>query len=206
MRVLMIAAAALILPLSACSKSANGQETAQITSAADLPAGNWTINKNASTLGFSGTQKGSVFSGEFKAYDASINFDPDNLPASKVIVIVDMKSAQSGDEERDSSLPGAEWFAVGLYPTATFKSSDITKIANESNGARYMAKGELTIKETTLPVQMPFSLSIDGNTATMSGSLELDRTSYQVGTGVWSKGEWVDKAVKVNVQISATKS
>ena len=175
-------------------------------SAADLPEGNWTINKSASTLGFLGTQKGSEFSGEFTSYEASINFDADNLADSNVIVIVDMKSAESGDAERDSALPGTEWFAVGLYPTAKFESSNITKIANEPNGARYMAKGQLTIKETTLPVQMPFSLSIDGNTATMAGSLELDRTSYQVGTGTWSKGEWVDKAVKVNVQVKATKS
>jgi len=207
MRALFItAAAALLLPISACSNSANGQETAQIVSAADLPEGNWTINKNASTLGFSGTQKGSVFSGQFKSFDASINFDPDNLTSSDVIVIVDMSSADTGDAERDSALPGVEWFAVGAYPTAEFKTSNITKIANEANGARYMAKGELTIKDKTLPVQMPFSLSIDGNIATMSGSLELDRTSYQVGTGTWSKGEWVEKAVKVNVQVKATKS
>lgn len=206
MRALFIIAAAVVLPLASCSNSADSQENAAVTSAAQLPAGNWTVNKSASTVGFVGTQKGSEFSGQFTDYAASITFDPENLESANVIVIVNMASAKSGDAERDGALPGAEWFAVGLYPSAKFESSDITKIANEPNGARYMAKGQLTIKDTTLPVQLPFSLSITGNTATMSGNLELDRTAYQVGTGTWSKGEWVEKKVKVNVQVKATKS
>lgn len=206
MRALLIMAAAVVLPLAACSNSANSQDSASVVSVEQLPVGNWVVNKSASTVGFTGTQKGSEFSGQFTDYTASITFDPEKLESANVIVIIDTGSAKTGDAERDGSLPGAEWFAVGLYPTAKFESSNITKIANEPNGARYMAKGQLTIKNTTLPVQLPFSLSITGNTANMSGNLELDRTTYRVGTGTWSKGEWVDKKVKVNVQITATKS
>lgn len=204
----IILAALVCLPFAACSNPGNSSAAqAQAQAVSDeLLAGNWTVNKRASTLGFSGVQKGSIFSGEFSDYDASINFDPDNLPSSTVVVSVKTGSAKTGDSERDETLPGADWFAVGLYPTARFETSSIVKIADEANGARYMAKGTLTIKDISLPVNLPFSLSIDADTAKMAGNLTLDRTAYRVGTGTWQSDEWVSKTVKVMVRIEAKRS
>ncbi|WP_017931648.1 YceI family protein [Robiginitomaculum antarcticum] len=207
MKYWMIMCAALYLPLAACSNPADSGAAPQVeTPASEMPAGNWTVNKSASTLGFSGVQKGNVFTGEFTDYDASIYFDPENLQASNVVVMIKTGSAKTGDGERDETMPGPDWFAIGLHPTAQFETSDITKIADEADGARYLAKGTLTIKDISLPVELPFSLSIDGNTAKMAGNLTLDRTAYRVGTGTWQSDEWVSKTVKVSVEVTATKS
>ena len=82
---------------------------------------------------------------------------------------------------------------------AVFQSDDFVKTSTNT----YEARGTLTMKEKTQPLTLPFTLDITDAKAEMSGTLTLDRTLWEVGTGAWATDEWVSTDVIVNVKISA---
>ena len=69
----------------------------------------------------------------------------------------------------------------------------------------YEARGTLSMKGKSQPLTLPFILDITGAKAEMEGSVTLDRTLWEVGTGAWSTDEWVSTEVVVDVKISAEK-
>ncbi|RZV43988.1 MAG: YceI family protein [Acidimicrobiales bacterium] len=148
-----------------------------------------------------GSQGGEEFEGRFKNFDASIKFDPEDLQNTNVVVTIDMASVDAGDAERNEALPGKEWFAVKPFPNAVFTSTSI----KHTGGNSYEASGELTLKDISRAVDLPFELKIDGDTAEMSGSTLIDRTDFQVGTGMWKSEDWVAHKVKINVKITAAR-
>jgi polyisoprenoid-binding protein YceI len=169
--------------------------------AAAAPA-SWTVDKGASHLGFTGAMGGQSFSGNFGRWDAQIFFDPNNLGTSHVTATIDMASAKTDDQSRDEALPTDDWFAVNAFPRATFASREITA----AGPGRYVAQGDLTIRNITLPVSLPFTLVIAGDTAKMSGSLSLDRSVFGVGQGQFKGGDTVALEVKVNVAVTAKRT
>ena len=176
--------------------SAASNEAASIT--VSESASNWAVRMDESSVTFTGAQTGNEFTGEFKDFTAAIVFDPNDLENANVRVVIDMSSFDAGDKDRNEALPGKEWFSVKKFPEAIFTSDDFT-----AGDEGYVATGELTIRDVSLPVALPFDLNIEDNVATMNGELTLDRSDYGVGQGAWAKGEWVDLNVKVGVKIIA---
>jgi len=111
------------------------------------------------------------------------------------------KSVDAGSQDRNSTLPGKVWFSSKKFPSARFASSDISKQATG-----YLAKGELTLKGKSVPLELPFALQIDGDRAVMTGSVDIDRTLWNVGASPWDTDEWVSRAVKLDLQVTATLS
>ena len=207
MRYVLISAAALALSLGGCSNAASDpvrvEAAAAPAASTNTAQGNWIMDEAESKIEFAGVQKGKSFTGHFTDFDALINFNPDELGGSSVKVVIDMASAEAGDEERNESLPGKDWFNVKAFPEAVFESSAFSFVS----GSEYTAQGMLTIRGNSLPVTLPFTLTINGDSAEMtSDGLTLDRTNYGVGQGVWSKGEWVDKTVAVNIRVVANRA
>ena len=54
------------------------------------------------------------------------------------------------------------------------------------------------------PFTLPFTLDIVDGIATMNGTVELDRTLWNVGTGNRATDEWVSTKVSVNVTVVAS--
>lgn len=161
-------------------------------------ASDWSMNAENSQLAFEGTQAGAPFQGSFADFSSEITFDPTNLQNALISVKIVTASANSGSAERDGALPGADWFDTATHPTASFTSSTVTK-----TDAGYIAEGTLTIKGTALPVTLPFSLNIDGDEATASGSLTIDRNDYGIGTGPLSP--MVGNEVAITFDLVATR-
>ena len=166
------------------------------------PAPAWTVDKAASRIGFQGAMNGQGFAGGFGRWDAKIAFDPNNLAASQVTAVIDTGSAKTGDQTRDEALPTDDWFSVKVFPRATFVTRKITA----AGPGRYLAQGELTIRNATHPVTLPFTLAIAGDTAKMSGSLPLDRSAFGVGQGQFKTGDTVALKVQVNIAVTAKRS
>ncbi|MGB7432889.1 MAG: YceI family protein, partial [Ahrensia sp.] len=70
----------------------------------------------------------------------------------------------------------------------------------------YEANGVLTIKGVEQPVVLPFSLVIEGDTATMSGQLVIDRMNFTVGAGSYENADTVGLAVTINVDLVAQRA
>ncbi len=163
------------------------------------PAAAWRIDQTKSTLGFSGTQTGKSFDGAFKRFEADIRFDPANLEGSSIDVTVDTASAVTGDRQRDSALPGADWFASKTFPEARFVANRITKGSDGS----FVAEGELTIRDVKRPLSLPFTVDINGNNAIANGEVSLMRNDFGVGRGEFETGQWVGLDVRVTISITA---
>ena len=70
---------------------------------------------------------------------------------------------------------------------------------------QFEASGTLIIRGTSRPVKLPFRLTIDGDTARMTGSAVIDRRNFGVGQGEWTATDSVGANVTVKVAIVATR-
>ncbi|MDE1147013.1 MAG: YceI family protein [Azospirillaceae bacterium] len=150
-------------------------------------------------MGFTGSQSGTAFSGQFSRWDAAIDFDPANPATGHATVTIDMTSATTGDVQKDQSLPQAEWFSTKAFPKAVFEATSF----RAKGGNAYEAVGTLTIRSIKKDVVLPFTLDVAGGKAHAVGKLDLVRTDYGVGQGAWSTGQMVALNVGVTLDLTA---
>ena len=144
------------------------------------------------------TQFDAPVTGRFSEWTAAITFDEtatDDI--GEVTTTIAIGSLTLGSVT-DQAL-GADFFAAETFPTATFDA----EILQADDG--YLAEGTLTIKDNTVPVTLPFTLQIDGDTATMEGSITLDRRDFAIGDSMNDETN-LAFAVDVAVRLTATRS
>ena len=137
--------------------------------------------------------------GSFKRWDADIVFSPDDLPHSHIRVSVDLASVDSAEGERDDMLRSASFFDVAAHPRAVFTATAI----RAAGPGRYRANGTLTMHGQSRPVPVSFDLDIDGTRATASGTAQLNRLAFGVGSGEWAGTGDVPDGVAVNFHFTA---
>jgi len=157
----------------------------------------WNVVQDQSRLGFTATQQGGEFDGQFQRFKADMRFAADDLAHSRFDVTVDIASVDTGSRQRDRYLPGGEWFDTDQYPKATFETTSFQHV----DGDRFKAEGKLTIKGNTHPITLPFTWTTQGDAARMEGDVTLDRSNYKVGTGEWAAGDTVGLNVDVHVRL-----
>ncbi|HBN50381.1 MULTISPECIES: YceI family protein [Thalassospira] len=164
-------------------------------------ADTWQVKADDSDIKFSGTQLGADFEGAFDKFTAEIVFSPDDLAGSKVSVLIDIASVDTENADRDSQIISADWFDVAQWPTARFE----TKSFREIGPGQYEAVADLTIRDVTKEVVLPFNLEIEGNEADAEGTLVIKRTDFGVGQGQWSDTSQVGDEVTIRIDIDATR-
>ncbi|EDM71993.1 cytochrome b561, putative [Roseobacter sp. AzwK-3b] len=146
----------------------------------------WQVQQG--TLNIDITQMGSQVTGSFADWTAEISYaeQPDaNGRHGDVTVTISIGSLTLGSVT-DQAM-GKEYFNAENFPTATFQADILTTETGK------LARGTLTIKDQSVPVEMPFDLSIDGDTASASGGLSVDRRNFGIGgDGTDSLGATVD--------------
>ncbi len=159
----------------------------------------WTIEPAKSKLGFSGTQTGEGFSGTFKSWSGTVDYDPAKPEAAHVMITIDAASAATGDQQRDEALPGEDWFDASKFPKASFEATGFTP----KGGDQFETTGKLTIRGVSKDVTLPFTLKIDGDAAHATGKANLVRTNWGVGQGNWASDQYVGFGVDVDVDLTA---
>lgn len=163
----------------------------------------WVIDKNQSYLRFGAKQYGQIFEGNF-LFTGLIAFDPRDLKSSKVEIVIDISSINTGSEDRDQQAMAADWFNVEQFPEARFTANVFESLGSN----KYIAKGELSIRDITHPLDLPFTLEIEENSfekvSKMSGEILLNRLDYGVGKGQWSSTEAIANEVKISIFVKAT--
>ncbi len=159
----------------------------------------WAIDYPNSKLTFAGTQTGQRFTGEFSSYIARVDLDLEHPETGSVNVQIDMRTAKTGDAQKDAALPGADWFDSKNYNFAEFTSTKISKVGPSN----YVIDGQLKIKLVTKNVQLPFTVRSEADGTRAEGKLVIDRTDYTVGTGEWVSDQYVGKPVEIAVSLFA---
>ena len=167
----------------------------------------WTV-QDGSQIGFTALQQGSPVEGRFDRFTADIAFDPKDLGKSRVDVRIDTTSIDTGHKDRDTTLRSAAFFDVQHWPMARFRSLQLS----HRKGDAYEAKGELTIRDVTKNVVLPFTLTIGaapGATgqllAVAKGELTISRLDYGLGQGDWASTKTVGAPVVIHLDIRATR-
>jgi len=180
----MLLTAALLVPWGALAADAPG-----VTHYALDPA--------KSSLEFSFMQAGAANKGRFTRFQVGFDFAAENLAASRLDVIIEMNSVDTGDQERDETLKGGDLFAVAKFPQAHFAASQINRTASG-----YEAVGKLTIRGVTRDARVPFSFrtATENGAAVgvMSGKTSVQRLDYGVGQGDWKATDQVGNEVAVS--------
>ena len=166
------------------------------TAAPARTGGNWQVQDGTLAIGVQ--QMGAAVGGSFASWTAEISFDetaPDGRHGT-VTVVIDTASLTLGSVTQQAQ--GADFFDVATYPQARF----VAEITAE--GAGYVATGTLSLRGVDVPVALPFTLAIEGNTATMTGQTTLDRRAFGMGD-TYPDESSVGFTVTVDVALTATR-
>jgi polyisoprenoid-binding protein YceI len=120
----------------------------------------------------------------FGQVDGSITYDPENVAASSVEVVLPLVGLSSHVPAFDDHLRSADFFDAENFPQATFKSSSV-----KANGeGRLAITGNLTIKGITKPVVLDATINrIAANpmsgqpTAGFDAVATIKRTDFDLG-------------------------
>ncbi len=176
------------------------------------PATAWEIDKAHSNITFTVTHFFTPVDGQFQEYNSEVYFDPNNLEESSISVDINVSSIDTDNQKRDGHLQSDDFFNAEKYPEITFNSTSISKTGED----KFVAEGELTIKDTTKNIELPFTLlgiqdhPMQENTklAGIKSTFSLDRTAYDVGVGDWAAttvvGDEVD--VTLTLELNSTSS
>lgn len=163
-------------------------------------AANWQIAPEQSRLGFTATQAGTPFEGAFRRFSAEVRFDAADLSSSRAAVVIEMASAETGNLERDVALHGSDWFAVSRFPQARFETRRFRSLGAD----RFEADADLSIRDVTRPVTVPFTLRPVADGVRALGEVTIDRSAWGVGQGQWASEQWIRHAVTVRFDLLAT--
>lgn len=196
----IVIAAMAGVALAACGGSAPPDEPSEREQQIVTHEDGWLVDYDNSRLIFTARQEGTSFTGEFRNWSAGIVLDPEDTSEATIEVRIDMTSAETGSSERDTALPGSDWFAADEFPQAVFVSQEVRKLGPES----YEADGRLTIRDVSQDLTLPFTLQLAGNSGEASGSVTLMRDAFGVGRGEFATEEWIPFAVGVEFEIAAS--
>jgi polyisoprenoid-binding protein YceI len=122
------------------------------TTVIDDIAGDYTLDVAHSRLGFSARHAMvTTVRGSFKEFEGTAHIDTATPANSKVELTIKADSIDTGVEDRNAHLRGADFFEVETHPEITFTSTDV-----ERDGDDWTITGDLTVKGNTLPIAVEF--------------------------------------------------
>ena len=93
----------------------------------------WVAHPDKSELGFTATQEGAQFSGEFHEFNASLELLPADAGIGLLQITANIKLASVDTQyrDRDDYLVQPDWFYVDMWPQAVFQSSTFHNLATK---------------------------------------------------------------------------
>jgi len=130
--------------------------------------------------------------GSFKGLEGDIEFDNANPEKAVFNVSIDATKINTDNDSRDSHLRKEEYFDVTKYPKISFKSEKVT-----GSGERLSVSGQLTIKETTKNISIPFKAEAKDDGYLFEGSFQLNRHDFKVGGNSMVLGDNVTVSLSI---------
>jgi len=197
------------IEIAAPAQQAPAQPAAPEMAAPAAPAlpgapAHWQVDAARSAIQFSydyTDESGETrLNGRFARWRADIRFDAENLAASAATVTIEPGSAATSAALHDRTLAGPGWFDAGRFPTARFQTREIRR-----SGDGYEARGDLTIRDRTRDVRLPFTLTVEGQRAIMDGRLSIDRRDFDLGDGA-DGDDQIGRTVEIVVHVEAARA
>jgi polyisoprenoid-binding protein YceI len=180
-----------------------------LVSFANAAPSEWNIDPAHSGVYFDVRHIFATVRGQFDDYTGKFIFDPESNDTSSCEFEVKVKSINTNINQRDTHLRSEDFFAAKKFPTITFKSTRI----NQIEGNQFEIVGNLTVKDVTKEVKVPFTyFAVKDNptkpnelVAGFEGKFNIDRLEYNVGNGNFYKMGLVGKDVLITISLEVLK-
>jgi polyisoprenoid-binding protein YceI len=159
------------------------------------------IDPAKSSLVFVTRQMGVAVDGRFRRFAAAVRFDPAAPAAAHAELTIDLASIDTGVPEADEEVTGRDWFDTARHPQARFVARQFKALG----GNRFEAQGELTIKGITRTVSAPFTIREAAGRAVVDGRFTIQRSDFNVGSGIWADPRTVANEVELRFRLEATR-
>jgi len=199
----LVLALASVFALSACDRLLTPGFEAEITA---VRSGQYVLDKNHAALLWKVSHLDfSTFVGRFTDFDASLDFDPENIENSSLEVIVDIASLDVNLPDFEQQLRGPEWFDVETWPQAIYRTTGFSEAIDEDS---FIFDGELALLGVTAPVQLEVNFHGGGNnfltrryTLGFSASARFQRSAFGLDKFVsFGVGDDVELEIHVEFQ------
>ncbi|WP_166353252.1 YceI family protein [Phytoactinopolyspora limicola] len=172
--------------------------------------GEYTLDPEHSRIGFVARHAMvTKVRGSFNDFSGAINVDGANPANSSVQVEIKTSSIDTRNEQRDGHLRNNDFLDIEKYPEITFTSTAVRFDGEDT----VEVTGDLTIKDVTLPVTVPFEF---GGAATdpfgnfrvgFEGSVTINRKDFNVtwNAPLEAGGVLVSDKVVLEFEVSAIK-
>lgn len=144
-----------------------------------------------STITFEIKNLGINTHGSISGLLTSGKFIPSNLSASTLDASVDVNTINTDNSNRDEHLRSEDYFDVLHYQKITLKSVGF----KHKSGNNYTGFFNLTIKNKSERIEMPFSVVERANAIEFKGTFKINRVDFGVG----SKSMILAEEVIVNI-------
>ena len=174
----------------------------------------WKIDPVHTEVGFEVRHFFAKVHGVFHDVVGTIAFDPADTSAVKIDATVQVKSVDTGNQDRDADLTGPDFFDAEKNPTLTFKSTKIARAGKD----KYRITGDLTMRGVTKSVVFDAeflgsaAVSVDGHSmgskAGFSATTLVNRKDFGIN---WNKtldngGVMVADDVTIVLNVEAMKA
>jgi polyisoprenoid-binding protein YceI len=145
---------------------------------------------------FIGTKKNGKHEGGFSKLTGTATVTDGKPGTLKIDAVIDTTSLYSDNGKLTNHLKSPDFFAVKQHPKATFKSKQV-----EKTDKGYTITGDLTMLGKTKPVSIPATVTVNGDTLTVTSDFTINRFDWGM---VYGKGQ-VDDAVRLKLNVNAKK-
>uniref|UniRef100_A0A831ZXF0 Polyisoprenoid-binding protein n=1 Tax=Desulfacinum infernum TaxID=35837 RepID=A0A831ZXF0_9BACT len=144
--------------------------------------------------------------GTFDDIQGKVVFDPAHPEKGSLEVSIPVGSINTRVAQRDDHLRSPDFFDAAKYPVMTFVSREIRP---GQEPGRFIARGVLTIKNVSRPLDLPFAfLGIRPDPfdpkreiAGFEAHVSLDRLEFGVGNGEFFRKGLIGKDVDVSIYV-----
>ncbi len=135
-------------------------------------------------------------SGSFGGLQAAINFDKAKPESSSISASIEVSTLNSDNTMRDNHLKSEDYFDAARYPKIVMQS---VSVKNEK-GNNYLGVFNITIKDKTKQVNVPFTYTETGNQGAFKGTFAIKRSYFGIG----GKSMMLADDVTITVDVQTT--
>ena len=166
--------------LFSCSRILTPDQTSEVT---EVRAGQYILDPNHASLIWKLNHLGfSTFIGTFNEFEASLDFDPEDIENASLEVVINTSSLDVDIPEFEEELRGDNWFDVAVFPQAVYRTTRFVESVDEDT---FLFEGDLTLLGTTAPVSLEVNFHGGGRnfltrsyTVGFSGRAKFNRSDF----------------------------
>jgi polyisoprenoid-binding protein YceI len=132
------------------------------------------IDPSSSKIEFVGAKVTASHTGGFTDFAGTVELG-EPIEKSQIEVTIETASLYADKEKLTKHLKSPDFFDVAKFPTAAFRSTEITK-----SGDGYTIAGDLTLHGVTKRITFPATVSATGAEVTASAEFSINRQDYGI--------------------------